>query len=90
MPITSAHLARLPHSVKVLATASVGYEHIDIAAANARGIAVTNTPDVLTDATADTTMLLLLGACRRAKEHVRNMDRAGRRRTASPAISASN
>lgn len=74
LPITPAHLARLPATVKVLATASVGYEHIDIAAANARGIAVTNTPDVLTDATADTTMLLLLGACRRAKEHVRNMD----------------
>ncbi|MDP3737027.1 MAG: NAD(P)-dependent oxidoreductase, partial [Hyphomonadaceae bacterium] len=47
---------------------------IDVRAANARGIVVTNTPDVLTDATADTTMLLLLGACRRAKEHVRNMD----------------
>ena len=74
LPVTPAHFARLPASVKIIATASVGYEHIDLAAAKARGIAVTNTPDVLTDATADTHMLLLLGACRRAKEHVRNMD----------------
>lgn len=67
-------IARLPQSVKVIATSSVGYDHIDVKAAAARGIAVTNTPDVLTDATADTHMLLLLGASRRAKEHVRNMD----------------
>ncbi|MDP3738291.1 MAG: D-glycerate dehydrogenase, partial [Hyphomonadaceae bacterium] len=72
-PIRAEHIARLPASIKVIATASVGFEHIDVRAANARGIVVTNTPDVLTDATADTTMLLLLGACRRAKEHVRNM-----------------
>jgi lactate dehydrogenase-like 2-hydroxyacid dehydrogenase len=74
LPVTAAALAALPASVKVIATASVGFEHIDIAAANARGITVTNTPDVLTDATADTHMLLLLGACRLAKAHVRNMD----------------
>ena len=47
---------------------SVGYEHIDIAAAKARGIQVTNTPDVLTDATADIALLLLLAAARRAHE----------------------
>lgn len=57
-----------------MATTSVGYDHIDVAAANARGIVVCNTPDVLTDATADAHMLLLLGAARRAKEHVRVMD----------------
>ena len=74
MPIRAEHIARLPGSVKVIATTSVGYDHIDVAAANARGISVCNTPDVLTDATADTHMLLLLGAARRAKEHVRNMD----------------
>lgn len=74
MPIRAEHIARLPGSVKVIATTSVGYDHIDVAAANARGITVCNTPDVLTDATADTHMLLLLGAARRAKEHVRNMD----------------
>ncbi len=74
MPIRAEHIARLPSSVKVIATTSVGYDHIDVSAANARGITVCNTPDVLTDATADTHMLLLLGAARRAKEHVRNMD----------------
>lgn len=74
LPVTPAHIAAMPASVKVLATASVGFEHIDLAACAARGIVVTNTPDVLTDATADTHMLLLLGAMRRAKEHVRNMD----------------
>jgi len=59
---------KLPDSVRILATFSVGYDHIDVAAARARGIVVTNTPDVLTDATADITMLLLLGAARRASE----------------------
>jgi len=74
MPLRAEHLAQLPPSVKVIATTSVGFDHIDVAAANARGIVICNTPDVLTDATADTHMLLLLGAARRAKEHVRNMD----------------
>lgn len=74
MPLRAEHLAQLPASVKVIATTSVGFDHIDVAAANARGITICNTPDVLTDATADTHMLLLLGAARRAKEHVRNMD----------------
>jgi lactate dehydrogenase-like 2-hydroxyacid dehydrogenase len=67
-------IARLPDTVKVIATTSVGFDHIDIAAANARGMVVTNTPDVLSDATADTTLLLMLAACRLAKTHVRNMD----------------
>ncbi|HUN61246.1 MAG TPA: D-glycerate dehydrogenase [Candidatus Sulfotelmatobacter sp.] len=61
-------IARLPGSVRVIATLSVGYEHIDLAAAAARGIQVTNTPGAVTDATADITMLLLLGASRRASE----------------------
>jgi lactate dehydrogenase-like 2-hydroxyacid dehydrogenase len=74
MPLRAEHLAQLPPSVKVIATTSVGFDHIDVAAANAHGITICNTPDVLTDATADTHMLLLLGAARRAKEHVRNMD----------------
>lgn len=59
---------RLPPSVGIVATFSVGYEHIDIAAAKARGLVVSNTPDVLTDATADIAMLCLLGATRRAGE----------------------
>lgn len=61
-------IAALPESVKILATFSVGYEHIDIPAAQARGLKVTNTPDVLTDATADIAILCLLAAARRASE----------------------
>ena len=66
--LTAAVIGKLPASIKIIATFSVGYEHIDTAAAKARGIVVTNTPDVLTDATADITMLLMLGAARRAYE----------------------
>ena len=61
-------IAALPASIRMIATFSVGYEHIDVAAAAKRGIAVANTPDVLTDATADIAMLCLLGAARRAHE----------------------
>jgi lactate dehydrogenase-like 2-hydroxyacid dehydrogenase len=57
---------RLPASIKILSTVSVGHEHLDIPAAKARGLIVTNTPDVLTDATADIALLLLLGAARGA------------------------
>jgi lactate dehydrogenase-like 2-hydroxyacid dehydrogenase len=57
---------RLPPSVKIISTVSVGHEHLDIQAATARGITVTNTPDVLTDATADIALLLMLGAARGA------------------------
>jgi glyoxylate reductase len=63
---TAEFIAGLPASVRILATFSVGYDHIDLAAAKARGITVTNTPDVLTDATADIAMLLILGAARGA------------------------
>jgi lactate dehydrogenase-like 2-hydroxyacid dehydrogenase len=65
---SAAAIAQLPDGIRVLATFSVGYDHIDVAAARARGMTVTNTPDVLTGATADITMLLLLGAARRASE----------------------
>ena len=54
----------------------MGYEHIDIAAATARGILVSNTPDVLTDATAEIALLLLLGAARRAHEGADMLRRA--------------
>ncbi len=70
-------IGRLPDSVRIIATFSVGYEHIDVDAAKSRGMAVTNTPEVLTDATADVAMLLLLGASRRAQEGTA-MLRAGR------------
>src|ERR1700733_13007947 len=55
-------------TVRVISTFSVGYNHIDVAAAARRGIVVANTPGVLTEATADIGMLLLLGAARRAFE----------------------
>jgi len=66
--MTADVIARLPAAVKVLSTVTVGYDHIDIPAAKARGLIVTNTPDVLTDCTADMAMLLMLAACRRAAE----------------------
>ena len=65
---SAAVIGKLPESVRILATFSVGYDHIDVAAAQGRGITVANTPDVLTGATADITMLLILGAARRASE----------------------
>jgi lactate dehydrogenase-like 2-hydroxyacid dehydrogenase len=67
----------LPDSVKVIATFSVGYDHVDVDAAKARGMAVCNTPDVLSLATAELAMLLVLAAARRAGEGER-MVRAGK------------
>lgn len=61
-------LARLPGSVRIVATFSVGTDHIALDAARARGIAVTNTPDVLSVATAEIAMLLILMCARRAGE----------------------
>jgi lactate dehydrogenase-like 2-hydroxyacid dehydrogenase len=56
----------LPASIRIIATHSVGYDHLDIPQARAKGITVTNTPGVLTDATADIAILLILGAARGA------------------------
>ena len=61
-------IARLPDSVRAIVNFSVGVNHVDLDAAKARGIVVTNTPDVLSDATAEIAMLLMLGAARRASE----------------------
>ena len=61
-------IQKLAPSVKAVATFSVGFEHIDVDAAKRRGLIATNTPDVLTDATADLTILLMLGTTRRAYE----------------------
>ena len=63
--------------VRLLANFGVGYDHIDVGAAKARGVAVTNTPGVLTDATADIALSLLLMSARRAGEGEREL-RAGR------------
>jgi lactate dehydrogenase-like 2-hydroxyacid dehydrogenase len=59
---------RLPRSVKVIATFSVGLDHIDVDAARKRGVRIGNTPDAVTVATAEIAMLLILGAARRAWE----------------------
>jgi glyoxylate reductase len=63
--------------LKILANYAVGYNNIDLNAAQRRGIAVTNTPDVLTDATADLTWAWLLAAARRVVEGDR-LVRSGR------------
>jgi glyoxylate reductase len=76
-------IAALPASVKIISTFSVGYDHIDVAAATARGIAVTNTPDVLTDATAEITLLLMLGAARNATSSIATL-REGRWKNWAP------
>jgi glyoxylate reductase len=73
----AATIGALPDTVKVIGTFSVGFDHVDIAAAKARGIRVCNTPDVLSVATAETAMLLILAASRRGPEGER-MVRAGK------------
>ena len=60
----------LPKSVKIISNFAVGFGNINIEAAKKKNIVVTNTPDVLTDATAEIAMLLILGACRRANEGI--------------------
>jgi len=60
--------ARLSERVKIIANHSVGTDHCNLAALKARGIVVTNTPDVLSDATAEIAILLMLNAARRAGE----------------------
>ncbi|WP_413561172.1 2-hydroxyacid dehydrogenase [Bdellovibrio sp. HCB209] len=77
--ITKEVLEKLPESVKVIATSSVGFDHLDVAAAKARGVYLTNTPDVLTECTADIAMLLLLNACRRGREYMEIMDSGWRK-----------
>ena len=61
---------KLPESIKIISNFAVGFGNIDLEAAKKRGIAVTITPDVLTDATAEIGILLILGACRRVPEGI--------------------
>lgn len=61
--------------LRIIANVAVGYNNIDVAAATGRGIVVTNTPDVLTDATADFTWALILGITRRLGEGERLLRR---------------
>ena len=78
-------VAKLPERLKAIANFSVGVDHCDLDAARSRGLIITNTPDVLADATAETTMLLMLGAARRASEGERLL-RAGKWDSWSPAF----
>ena len=75
-------LAAAPR-LRVVANCGVGVDNIDLDACRRRGVAVTNTPDVLTEATADATFALLLDACRRVSEGDRAV-RAGRWRGWAP------
>ena len=68
--IDSKIVDSLPPSIKVISNFAVGFGNIDVEAAKKKNIVVTNTPDVLTDATAEIAMLLILGACRRANEGI--------------------
>ena len=61
---------KLPDSVKIISNFAVGFGNIDLDAAQKKGITVTNTPEVLSDATAEIGILLILGACRRAAEGI--------------------
>ena len=61
---------QLPDSIKIISNFAVGFGNIDLDAAKKKGIAVTNTPEVLSDATAEIGILLILGACRRATEGI--------------------
>jgi len=72
----------LPESVKIISNFAVGFGNIDLEAAKKRNIAVTNTPEVLTDATAEIGMLLILGACRRASEGIQQARESGWKWTA--------
>lgn len=82
--LTAEVLAASPRRANIIANFGVGFNNIDIAAAKAQGLTVTNTPDVLTDDTADIAMTLLLMVGRRAGEgerHVRNRQWTGWRPT---------
>ena len=68
-------IEKLSDKVKIISNFAVGYGNIDLVAAKKRNIVVTNTPNVLTDATAEIAMLILLGAARRAKEGIKWADK---------------
>lgn len=66
--MNAAFIDALPDSVRFIASVGVGVDHIDLAAARARNIAVSNTPEVTTDCLADAAMGLIIAACRRFRE----------------------
>ena len=68
---------KLPETIKIISNFAVGFGNIDLEAAKKRNIVVTNTPDVLSDATAEIGILLILGACRRAAEGIDSAKEGG-------------
>ena len=70
-------ISKLPDTIKIISNFAVGFGNIDLEAAKKRGIAVTNTPEVLSDATAEIGVLLILGACRRAAEGIESAREGG-------------
>ena len=68
---------KLPGTVKIISNFAVGFGNIDLEAAKKRDIIVTNTPEVLSDATAEIGVLLILGACRRAAEGIESAKEGG-------------
>ena len=68
---------KLPDTVKIISNFAVGFGNIDLEAAKKKGITVTNTPEVLSDATAEIGILLILGACRRAAEGIESAREGG-------------
>ena len=65
-------IKKLPDTIKVISNFAVGFGNIDLEAAKKKGIVVTNTPEVLSDATAEIGILLILGACRRVSEGIQS------------------
>ena len=64
-------ISKLSNKIKIISNFAVGFGNVDIVAAKKRNIVVTNTPEVLTDATAEIAILILLGAARRATEGIK-------------------
>ena len=65
-------IKKLPDTIKVISNFAVGFGNIDLEAAKKKGIVVTNTPEVLSYATAEIGILLILGACRRVSEGIQS------------------
>ena len=79
-PITNKIISTPDKKVKIIGNFGVGFNNIDIDSAKSHNIVVTNTPEVLTDCTADIAMLLMLGVARRGSEgefHVRKKKKNG-------------
>ena len=74
--LDAAFIEALPESVKFIASIGVGVDHIDLDAARAKSLLISNTPEVTTACLADATMGLIIAACRRFREGL-NIARTG-------------